>query len=167
VLHNPWPHFLFALPWIGWIAWHDGRRALLRLIAGYAPLTLVIGGGWWLLMREIQGELWFAPQGGDLLLRWQMQLTRVFTFPDGSTLAHRTAELVKLWLWTVPGLPALMVAGWWLSRRSDAATAARALVRLHPGGLPQSSGSTRAMAGACATCTRRSPPCRSWARRPS
>src|SRR5207244_7399227 len=27
------------------------------------------------------------------------------------------AELVKLWLWTVPGLPALMVAGWWLARR--------------------------------------------------
>lgn len=117
VLHNPWPHFLFALPWIGWIAWQDGRHALLRLIAGYAPLTLVIGGGWWLLMREIQGELWFAPQGGDLLFRWQMQLTRVFTFPDGTTLAHRSAELVKLWLWTVPGLPALMVAGWWLSRR--------------------------------------------------
>src|SRR4029079_17022210 len=43
VLHNPWPHFLFALPWIGWIAWHDGRRALLRLIAGYAPLTLCLG----------------------------------------------------------------------------------------------------------------------------
>jgi hypothetical protein len=117
VLHNPWPHFLFSVPWIAWIAWHDGRRALARLIAGYAPLTLAIGGGWWLLMREVQGELWFAPPGGDLLFYWQMQLTRVFTFPDGTTLAHRAAELVKLWLWTVPGLPALMAAGWWLARR--------------------------------------------------
>jgi len=117
VLHNPWPHFLFALPWIAWIAWHDGRRALLRLMAGYAPLTLAIGGGWWLLMRKIQGELWFAPQAGDLLFYWQLQLTRVFTLPEGATLAKRTAELVKLWLWTVPGLPALMVAGWWLTRR--------------------------------------------------
>jgi len=117
VLHNPWPHFLFALPWIGWIAWQDGRHALLRLIAGYAPLTLLIGGGWWLLMRKVQGELWFVPPGGDLLFYWQLQFTRVFTFPDASTLAKRAAELVKLWLWTVPGLPALMLAGWWLARR--------------------------------------------------
>jgi hypothetical protein len=117
VLHNPWPHFLFALPWIAWIAWHDGRRTLLRLIGGYAPLTIALGGGWWLLMRKVQGDLWFAPQGGDFLFYWQLQLARVFTFPDVSTLAKRTAELVKLWLWTVPGLPALMVAGWWLTRR--------------------------------------------------
>ena len=117
VLHNPWPHFLFALPWIGWIAWHDGRHALLRLIAGYAPLALVIGGGWWLLMRKVQGPLWFAPQGDEAIFYWQLQLTRVFTFPDAATLAKRAAELVKLWLWTVPGLPALMAAGWWLIRR--------------------------------------------------
>jgi hypothetical protein len=117
LLHNPWPHALFAVPWIAWIAWHDGRRALLRLIAGYAPLTLAIGGGWWLLMREVQGNLWFAPPGGDFLFYWQLQLTRVFALPDGTILAHRAAELVKLWLWTVPALPALMVAGWWLTRR--------------------------------------------------
>ena len=116
LLHNPWPHLLFALPWIAWIAWHDGRRALLRLIAGYVPVTLVIGGGWWLLMREVQGELWFAPHG-DLLFYWQLQLLRVFTLPDGATLAKRTAELVKLWLWSVPGLLALMVVGWWLAVR--------------------------------------------------
>ena len=116
VLHNPWPHFLFSLPWIAWIAWQDGRRALLRLAAGYAPLALALGAGWWLLMRKVQGPLWFAP-GGDALFYWQMQLTRVFTLPDASTLAHRASEVVKLWLWTVPGLPALMVAGWWLARR--------------------------------------------------
>jgi hypothetical protein len=116
VLHNPWPHFLFSLPWLAWITWQDGRRALLRLIAGYAPLTLALGAGWWLLMRKVQGPLWFAP-GGDLLFHWQMQLTRVFALPDSSTLALRAAELVKLWLWTVPGLPALAVAGWWLTRR--------------------------------------------------
>jgi hypothetical protein len=117
VLHNPWPHFLFAIPWIAWIAWHDGRRALLRLVAGYVPLTLLIGAGWWLLMREVQGDLWFAPHAGDLLFYWQLQLVRVFTLPDGATLAKRAAELVKLWLWTVPGLPALMVVGWWLAMR--------------------------------------------------
>ncbi len=117
VLHNPWPHFLFALPWIAWIAWHDGKRALVRLLAGYAPLTAIIGGGWWLLMREVQGDLWFAPHAGDLLFYWQLQLVRVFTLPDSATLAKRAAELVKLWLWTVPGLLALMVMGWQLAKR--------------------------------------------------
>jgi hypothetical protein len=65
----------------------------------------------------VQGQLWFAPQTGDFLFYWQLQLSRVFAFPDAATLAKRAAELVKLWLWSVPGLPALMLAGWWLARR--------------------------------------------------
>lgn len=116
ILHNPWPHFLIALPWIGWIAWREGWRVLLRLAAGYAPLALAIGIGWWLLMREVQGELWFA-QAGDPFFRWQLQIGRVFTEPGAGTLAVRAAELAKLWLWTVPALPALMLAGWWIARR--------------------------------------------------
>ena len=116
VLHNPWPHFLFALPWIAWLASREGWRALLLLGAGYAPLTLVLGGGWWLLMRKIQGQLWFAPPPGDVLFYWQMQLTRVFGFPDAGTAAKRAAELVKLWLWSVPGLLALAVAGFWMAK---------------------------------------------------
>ncbi|HEY3074761.1 MAG TPA: hypothetical protein VGJ74_06270 [Burkholderiales bacterium] len=117
VLNNPWPHLLFALPWIAWLAWRDGRRALFQLAAGYAPISLAVGLGWWLLMRRVQGQLWFAPQSGEFLFYWQLQLSRVFTEPGLATLATRAAELVKLWLWTLPGLPALMVAGWWLARR--------------------------------------------------
>lgn len=117
VLHNPLPHTLFALPWIAWTAWRKGARALLGLAAGYLPISLALGLGWWLVMRKVQGQLWFAPPGGDLLFYWQLQLTRVFIDPTLATLAMRAAELVKLWLWTVPGLPALMVAGWWLARR--------------------------------------------------
>lgn len=116
VLHNPWPHFLIALPWITWIARREGWRVLLRLAAGYAPLALVIGVGWWLLMRKVQGQLWFA-EAGDPFLYGQLQLARVFTEPGIATVAIRVAELVKLWLWTVPGLPALMVVGWWIARR--------------------------------------------------
>jgi hypothetical protein len=117
VLHNPWPHFLFALPWIAWLARREGWRALLPLGAGYAPITLALGGGWWLLMRKIQGQPWFAPPPSDVLFYWQMQFNRVFGFPDAGTAAKRAAELVKLWLWTVPGLLALAAAGWHLARR--------------------------------------------------
>ena len=117
VLHNPWPHFLFALPWIAWLGWREGWRALLPLGAGYAPLTLALGGGWWLLMRKIQGQPWFAPPPGDVLFYWQMQFSRVFGFPDAGTVAKRAAELVKLCLWTVPGLLALAAAGWHFARR--------------------------------------------------
>jgi len=117
ILHNPWPHSLVALPWIFWIARREGWRALAQLGAGYAPVALVIGLGWWLLMRHVQGPLWFAAPAGDTFLYWQVQLARVFTEPDIATLLKRVAELVKLWLWTVPALPALMIIGWWLARR--------------------------------------------------
>ena len=126
ILNNPMPHVLFALPWIFWIAWREGRGALLRLAAGYAPLTLIGGVGWWLLMRQVQGHLWYAPYPadaepghwfGNFLFHWHLQFDRVFVEPDAATLANRTAEFAKLWLWTVPGLPAVALIGGWLARR--------------------------------------------------
>jgi hypothetical protein len=125
ILSNPVPHLLFALPWIVWIAYVDGRRSLLRLAIGYLPLGL-LAGAWWLYVRQIQGHLWFAPYPGDadpwhrfgnFLFFWQVQFSRVFVDPDAATLAKRAAEQVKLWLWTVPGLPALALAGWLLAWR--------------------------------------------------
>ena len=127
ILNNPLPHLLFALPWIAWLGWREGRGALLRLTAGYLPLALVGGLGWWLVMRHVQGELPFTPYAsdggigsrlGNFLFHLQLQFERVFTTPDAATLAKRAAELVKLWLWTVPGLPALALAGAWLARRN-------------------------------------------------
>jgi hypothetical protein len=103
-----------------WIGLREGRRGVLTLAAGYLPLVLAGGLGWWLLVRDIQGHVWFAPYPGDedplhrlgnFLFFWQVQIHRVFTEPDAATLAKRAAEQVKLWLWTVPGLPALAVAG--------------------------------------------------------
>lgn len=122
---NPVPHLLFALPWIFWIAMREGRRALLLLAAGYVPLGIA-SLGWWIFVRQVQGHVWFAPYPagddpldrlGNFLFFWQVQFNRVFTEPDVSTLAKRAAEQVKLWLWTVPGLPALALAGWWIGRR--------------------------------------------------
>ncbi len=125
VLNNPVPHALFALPWIAWIAWRDGRRSLFTLAAGYAPIAIVVGLGWWLLMRDVQGHLRFEPypggtsgeRFGNFLFYWQLQINRVFTDPSLAIVAKRTAELAKLWLWTVPGLLALAAAGAWLMRR--------------------------------------------------
>jgi hypothetical protein len=125
ILSNPVPHILFALPWVAWIAYADGRRSLFRLAMGYLPLTLV-AGAWWLFVRQIPGPLWFPPYPedadpwhrlGNFLFFWQVQAHRVFVDPDAGTLAKRAAEQVKLWLWTVPGLPALALAGWLLAWR--------------------------------------------------
>lgn len=118
VLSNPVPHLLFALPWVAWIAYKDGRRSLLALIAGYLPIGSA-ALGWWLFARTV-GEFRFPPYAvdddplhrlGNFLFFWRLQFAAVFVEPDAATLAKRAAELVKLWLWTVPGLPAAALAG--------------------------------------------------------
>lgn len=119
ILHNPVPHLLFAAPWIVWIGLREGRRGLLPLAAGYLPFT-VAALGWWLFVRGLQGEVVYQPYPpdadpwhrlGNFLFFWQVHFSRVFVEPDAATLAKRAAEQVKLWLWTVPGLPALALAG--------------------------------------------------------
>jgi hypothetical protein len=129
-LSNPVPHTLFALPWIVWTARQPGgRRNLMTLAAGYAPLALLLGLGWWLFLRDLQGNTSALPYppGGDLLHRganllWYLMLEfrAVFALPGEETLAKRIGEQVRLWSWAVPGLPLLALAGWWLSRRRAA-----------------------------------------------
>lgn len=125
VQSNPVPHILFALPWIVSIArGPGGRRDLARLAVGYAPLALVLGLGWWLFLRELQGNNPMALHGSkdDPLLRladlaWYLYLEfwKVFGFWEGA-LASRMLEQVRLWAWAVPGLPLIAIAGWWLAR---------------------------------------------------
>jgi hypothetical protein len=128
VQSNPVPHILFALPWLVWIERQPGgRRSLLALGAGYAPLTLVLGLGWWLFLRELHGKvpmLLYAPDANPLHhlanLVWYLflQFRSVFSLPADETLAKRIGEQVRLWSWAVPGLPLLALAGWWsLGRR--------------------------------------------------
>lgn len=127
VQSNPVPHMLFALPWLMAVARQSGaRRNLAALGAGYAPVSLVVGLGWWLFLRNLQGKvevLPYASESGLLehlangLAYLGLQLFNVFTFPDDYTLMSRAAEQARLWSWSVPGLPLLALAGWWLSRR--------------------------------------------------
>lgn len=127
VQSNPVPHMLFALPWIIWIARRPGsRRELLALTAGYAPLALLLGLGWWLFLRQLQGPLFVLPypsSDGDALHRaanllWylHLELRAAFSIYDEGTMLRRLSEQVRLWSWAVPGLPLLALAGWWLQR---------------------------------------------------
>lgn len=127
VLSNPVPHVLFALPWIVWIARQPGgRRSLMALGAGYAPLGLLLGLGWWLFLRELQGDtaaLLYASDGNllhraaNLLWYLMVEFRAVFAVPGAETLARRIGEQVRLWSWAFPGLPLLALAGWWLLGR--------------------------------------------------
>lgn len=125
ILHNPVPHLLFAAPWVVWIGLREGRRGLLALAAGYLPLGVAVLA-WWFFVRAVQGPVVFSPYPwdsdpwhrlGNLVFFWQAHFSRVFVEPDAGTLAKRAAEQVKLWLWTVPGLPALALAGFALAWR--------------------------------------------------
>ncbi len=126
-LSNPVPHMLFALPWVVWIGRQPGgRRQLIALGAGYAPFALVLGLGWWLFMRHLQGTTGVLPYAADgdpvhrlanLLWYLLLEFRVVFTFPGAETLAMRIGEQVRLWSWAVPGLPLLALAGWWVLGR--------------------------------------------------
>ena len=128
VLSNPVPHLLFALPWIAWLSRQPhARRQLLALGAGYAPLALVLGLGWWLFLRQLQGSTWVVPFAsdadplhrlGNLLWYLLVEVRVVFQLPSEETLVNRAGEQVRLWMWAVPGLPLLALAGWRLAWRT-------------------------------------------------
>jgi len=129
VLHHPLPHALFALPWIAWLAAQpNARRSILVLAAGYAPLVVVLGFGWMVLLNDLQGRVVWAmfPSDADLLHRfgnslWALYLkSKTFlSWPDQRMWSIRLAEQERLWSWAVPGLPVLAAAGWWLGRRDS------------------------------------------------
>ncbi|KVN00323.1 hypothetical protein WT07_20550 [Burkholderia stagnalis] len=128
--HNPLPHTLFALPWLIWFL---GRRPPLRhaaaLIAGYAPLTLLLGLGWVLFKAHVAadgaGQLAHAPSQGFLAL-----VASVFSLPSASIFVIRAAGAIKLWVWAVPGLLILACMGYarWRENRAVQLLAASALL---------------------------------------
>ena len=126
VLHNPVPHALFALPWIVWLARQTSpHRKLTALAAGYAPLTLLVGVGWSIVLSMLRGEAFSGlyPADGSMfhavanfLWNWHVKLLSVLALPGSEVLSWRLAELVRLWNWAVPGLLVFAAGGWWLSR---------------------------------------------------
>jgi hypothetical protein len=123
VLHNPFPHAVFALPWIVWLAMRPGQRMrnLSFLAAGYLPVFLLLGVGWWGWRQQMLSDV---VQVGSIIQAADMeaptrldrlqQLLRLFpgflNWPDQSILLARLGGLIKLWLWASP---LLLLLAWW------------------------------------------------------
>ncbi len=111
-LHNPVPHTLFALPWLVWIATRQGgMRLLASLIAGYVPLCVLLGLGWFLfsghLLREGLASVAEPVASMDRL----RSMLAVFSLPNATVVLARLIGIAKTWVWAVPGLMILSVAG--------------------------------------------------------
>jgi hypothetical protein len=105
-LHNPVPHTLFALPWIIWLVRRPGGvRLTAALFAGYLPLSLLLGLGWFLST---------SPSGNVA------SLTAPFAIPNATVVLMRLAGIAKLWSWAIPCLLLLAVAGAWKWRHNSA-----------------------------------------------
>lgn len=118
VLHNPVPHLLFALPWIGWMATQPGGgRRIAALAAGYLPGALLLGLGWPLFLRTV-GDATAATAPGTPAgaLRIFRESLGSFRMPSGTVFEARFLGLVKVWLWAVPALFAAAAVGAWRKR---------------------------------------------------
>lgn len=104
ILHNPYPHVLFALPWIAATAMQrDRRENLLPLLLGYLP-GAVIGLGW-LMFRSDIGAGAHAPA----VLKGAA--AGIFVWPDVVVMNMRVAALAKMWIWAPPCLFIFAVLG--------------------------------------------------------
>jgi hypothetical protein len=122
VLHNPVPHLLFALPWIGWLAWKRDARRLGALLAGYLPISLALGWGWAVFADRMSGAAAAAAASASASSSGLLEtLIRRLGYIAGqeSRTGARVAHLLtlgKLWLWAAPALVAAAALGAWQQR---------------------------------------------------
>jgi hypothetical protein len=111
-LHNPVPHMLFAAPWIVWLATREGAvQKLVWLGAGYLPLCVVLGIGWfWFSALHLRHDGVAAASAGAGGIE---NLASGFGWPTANVLIARAVGLAKVWLWAVPGLIVLACVGGW------------------------------------------------------
>jgi hypothetical protein len=131
-LHNPVPHLLFAIPWLLWIATRPaGIRLLGCLIAGYTPLCVLLGVGWFWFSSGL-AHAGDPVSGVDARVTSLTAIAHGFSLPSPAILLARSIGIAKIWLWAVPGLIILAGAGAWRWRRNSAcrAFAASALLTL-------------------------------------
>jgi hypothetical protein len=126
-LHNPFPHVVFALPWIFWLATRRGEwhRNLIWIGLGYFATALPFVIGWSLWLRQsIQGPLSteilqpvavMAPGTLERAVSIIQGFFRVLQWPDELIIYARLGGLAKLWLWASP---LLLLLAWWGGRES-------------------------------------------------
>lgn len=123
VLHNPVPHFSFALPWIVWMAFAR-RSHLPALLAGYALVFLPLGLGWSAHLQIFDPPIYASGSaqatgvsasspGAQVLSR----IASVVRPPDEILLLARGAGLCKFAVWAAPGAVGLAMLGWLQARR--------------------------------------------------
>jgi hypothetical protein len=109
-LHNPVPHMLFAAPWIVWLVTQpQGIRKLAWLVAGYLPLCVLLGFGWFWFSSGLVHEAHVANVAADGVAK----ASGAFGWPSSTVLLARGIGLAKVWLWAVPGLLILAGIGAW------------------------------------------------------
>jgi hypothetical protein len=111
-LHNPVPHILFAAPWLVWIATRQGgMRLLAALIAGYMPLSALLGMGWFLFSGHLLREGMVSAVAPIAVTDRVQRMIEIFSLPDERVVLARFIGLAKTWLWAVPGLMILAATG--------------------------------------------------------
>ena len=116
VMHNPFPHLLFAAPWLIWfLLRRPPWRQWVALACGYAPLVLLLGVGWALFKAKLSGG---SEAAGVSALSDSVNyhVAAAFSTPTAAILWQRLAGTVKLWIWAVPGLLVLAGMGFALRR---------------------------------------------------
>jgi hypothetical protein len=108
-LHNPFPHTLFAVPFIIAIARQRGRVArLARLAAGYLPGVLILVVGWMWYRARVTAPL---ETRAGLLAGLDVVRRYAFTAPSFDLLMIRTMNLAELCSWAAPLLVPLACLG--------------------------------------------------------
>jgi hypothetical protein len=111
-LHNPVPHMLFAAPWLVWIATRQGGLPLLAaLVAGYLPLCVLLGLGWFVFSGHLVHEGLVSATISVTLLDRLQGMIKFFSLPDTRVVLARLIGIAKIWVWAVPGLMILAVTG--------------------------------------------------------
>lgn len=117
VLHNPFPHMLYALPWLAWMLYRREFGKLGWLFLGYLLVALPLGAGWVIFGSELQDAAVASHAHHASILEaawhsWLVLLDKVFTVPDVVVIIFRLIGMQKLWLWAMPGLILLAWAGY-------------------------------------------------------
>lgn len=132
-LHNPVPHMLFALPWIISILRRPGGLPIAGwLFAGYIPLCLLVGVGWFLFSSDLTHEGVRLAAGASASGESLVHMGTAFAWPSSTVLLARAIGIAKVWVWAVPGLLLLAGIGAWKWRRDTSCVllAASALMTL-------------------------------------